>query len=783
MTNIMNKRYTLPSTLLLFCIGLISACSVEETEPTRLEPAQNDHVLYATIEKPGDPETRAYADGNLRVLWDASDAVSVFKYNTTNLKYIYTGEAGTNAGTFELATSEGTASPSTLENVYAVYPYDESSNRISENGIISVNVPATQVYKEGSFGPGANLMVSSTTGSELYFKNVLGYLKIKLYGNNVRVGRVRIEGNDEEVLAGEANITASVDADPVISLSSTTGDKYLDIVCPDGVTLGSSAAEATEFWFAISPITFKKGFTLTVYEYGTECEFSKATSREFSIERNMMKKMAMLKVEPEGSPEYAVPDLVDLGLSVKWATFNLGATKPEEYGDYFAWGEVLPKENYSDQTYKWSNGSSTSFTKYCIDPNRGVVDGRTQLEPQDDAAVVGLGGEWRMPTNAEWQEIMDHCKGIWTDDYQGSGIAGWIIFSLIEGYSDNSIFLPAAGRIVNDHVVVPNEKGMYWSSTLQEGANACGRDFNYDSGSYALFWYFRRAGQSIRPVVGVTGTIATALSLDKTSLTISLGKTAQLTATITPSDATNKNVSWRSSDTTIVKVAPSGMLTAVDIGEATITAHSVSGNMKADCAITVTEPEYEAVDLGLSVKWATFNVGAASPEERGSLFAWGETEPKENYDWGSYLLAKGGNHSLIKYCPIDKADFWAGESEPDGKTTLELEDDAAYKERGGTWRIPTKDEFIELKENCTFTPYTFNSVNGLLISSKINNNTIFMPKAGNYYTAIGNSGYYWTSTLVETEPYRAYNFRIETSTPYMDDPNRYGGQPIRPVCN
>ena len=139
---------------------------------------------------------------------------------------------------------------------------------------------------------------------------------------------------------------------------------------------------------------------------------------------------------------------------------------------------------------------------------------------------------------------------------------------------------------------------------------------------------------------------------------------------------------------------------------------------------------------------------------------------------------------MIKYCPTDKVDFWAGEGEPDGIKRLELGDDAAYKERGGTWRIPTKDEFAELEENCTFTSYSFNGVNGLLVSGKINNKTIFLPKAGNDYTGIGNSGYYWTSTLWDAEPYRAYLFKIEsTGSHSLEDFNRYGGEPIRPVCD
>ena len=88
-------------------------------------------------------------------------------------------------------------------------------------------------------------------------------------------------------------------------------------------------------------------------------------------------------------------EYVDLGLSVKWATFNVGATKPEGYGDYFAWGETEPKDVYDWSTYKWCNGSSTTLKKYNVDSNRGTVDNKFFLESVDDVATVRWGGDWR----------------------------------------------------------------------------------------------------------------------------------------------------------------------------------------------------------------------------------------------------------------------------------------------------------------------------------------------------------------------------------------------------
>ena len=101
-------------------------------------------------------------------------------------------------------------------------------------------------------------------------------------------------------------------------------------------------------------------------------------------------------------------EYVELGLSVKWATQNVGAVLPEGYGDYFAWGETTTKSYYGDN-YKWCNGSWDNFTKYNTSSKYGTVDNKTRLELEDDAARANWGGAWRMPTEKEWTELHDKC--------------------------------------------------------------------------------------------------------------------------------------------------------------------------------------------------------------------------------------------------------------------------------------------------------------------------------------------------------------------------------------
>ena len=190
---------------------------------------------------------------------------------------------------------------------------------------------------------------------------------------------------------------------------------------------------------------------------------------------------------------------VDLGLpsGTKWATCNVGATKPEEYGNYYAWGETETKTTYDWSTYKWCNGDYDIQTKYCTSSSYGTVDNKTVLELADDAARANWGGAWRMPTDGEWGELLDECTWEWKNAYKGT-TAGYLVTSKING---NSIFLPAAGCRFNDDLYFAGDDGLYWSSSL---------DTDYPDDAWGVYFgsdYVdrdvdgsRSCGQSVRPV-------------------------------------------------------------------------------------------------------------------------------------------------------------------------------------------------------------------------------------------------------------------------------------------
>ena len=183
---------------------------------------------------------------------------------------------------------------------------------------------------------------------------------------------------------------------------------------------------------------------------------------------------------------------VDLGLSVKWATMNVGASKPEEVGLYFAWGEVEAKESYSWNNYKWcQDGSSSKITKYNTNSYMGTLDYKTQLDLEDDAAHVNWRGNWRMPTKQEFSELKTECTWKWSSQ---NGVWGF----LVSASNGKSIFLPTTGFHNAYGIDHTDDQGDYWTSTLFSSTSSYYISFSYNSSSIGNRERF--FGQTVRPV-------------------------------------------------------------------------------------------------------------------------------------------------------------------------------------------------------------------------------------------------------------------------------------------
>ena len=188
-------------------------------------------------------------------------------------------------------------------------------------------------------------------------------------------------------------------------------------------------------------------------------------------------------------------EYIDLGLpsGTLWATCNVGAMHPEECGGYYAWGETEEKSEYSWETYKWCNGSSNTMTKYCTDSTCGAVDNKTILESEDDAAHTKWGGDWRIPTTNEQQELIDNC--IWTTGSLNR-VNGYWVTSKNNG---KSIFLPAAGCKEGRDIHYRGIFGYYCSEALCN-SNYSAHNIRFYNNHISRDEYGRFTGITVRPV-------------------------------------------------------------------------------------------------------------------------------------------------------------------------------------------------------------------------------------------------------------------------------------------
>ena len=284
------------------------------------------------------------------------------------------------------------------------------------------------------------------------------------------------------------------DVDSINFAASTTDDYLYTVTYMPNGTVGDMIIDTVRYG---RNYTFRE--QLYVKEWNTRADGSGAgfTPKEtIPLTRNLI----LYAILPDG---YGVENgyyYVDLGLpsGLKWATCNVGATAAGRAGNYYAWGETEPKTTYSWATYKWCNGSSSTFTKYNTKSSYGTVDNKTVLDLADDAARANWGGQWRMPTKEECEELLDNCTLKWVYSYKGTGVAGRIVTSNING---NSIFLPAAGCRNDDVLNDAGRNGIYWSSSLYAGIPNDVWDVYFSSGYVSMDYGNRVYGRSVRPVL------------------------------------------------------------------------------------------------------------------------------------------------------------------------------------------------------------------------------------------------------------------------------------------
>lgn len=287
---IIMKRYI----IYLLSIFVLISCSKEQDTITN-NGVNYSPKFYAEIDN---TLTRTYVNDALKVCWNENDKLSVFT-STENQLYQFDGNTGDSEGTFSKVESYSSSTGASLsvDANYAVYPHSEETT-ISSDGTLTFVLPQNQVYAQNSFGVNSNPMIAVTENRNdtyLSFKNICGYLRVSLYGDSITAKSIRLEGNSNERISGKANVSISYGQDPIITLADDALHT-ITLDCQDGVQIGESASDATEFWFVLPPVTFENGFTIIVEDINGN-KYAKATENRIEIKRNVISNMLSSKVE------------------------------------------------------------------------------------------------------------------------------------------------------------------------------------------------------------------------------------------------------------------------------------------------------------------------------------------------------------------------------------------------------------------------------------------------------------------------------------------------------
>ncbi len=520
----MNKNKL--SLLAMFIMAMLFSC----TNDNELTSSKSEYVnsVRVTVEdfQPENASRTAYTvDGTgFHFQWVDGDALGIYPVGGDQVKFPISAGDGANTAAFD-----GGAWKLRSEYQYAAYyPFSANNYTISEK---SLPVSYTGQAQDGD-GSTAHLgkydylacaatVPDANGGVDLTMKHLGAFVRLQLTMPKADTySSVVLESDGAKfVTAGTFDLTAATPAITptetsstytinLTNISTTEKDQVITvytIVAPANLSTSNIkvSVHGTDKTTYVQTVPGKNFVARSAYNFAIDNfpSGTNASGEDVSWE------------EPATTGMENGHEWVDLGLpsGTKWATMNVGATTPEGYGDYFAWGETEPyyqkgysqfdpcrnwktgKTGYNWASYKWGNGSSDIIIKYCTDSSEGTVDNKTTLELADDAAHVNWGGSWRMPTKAEQDELRTKCTRTWTTQ---NGVVG----CKVTGPNGNFIFLPALGYRDGVSLHYAGSSGYYWSSSLRESFSYYAYYLNFNSGGIGWGSDGRNFGRSVRAV-------------------------------------------------------------------------------------------------------------------------------------------------------------------------------------------------------------------------------------------------------------------------------------------
>ena len=479
------------SAVIMSCAFALTGCSSDdvatETDTTNDGASKEVKMIPFTAvigEKGTSASSRALADngdGKLTTTWEVNEEIAIV-FGGAKFTAKVTEVADNGSATIVGEVADGTNNGQAVELIYP-------ASAVTDAGAIKSDLLAEQ---DGTIATIAEKYDVAEATGELSVSSTSATLADQVDFTN-KYAMCKFTFKDKSDNSGITGITSVVLKDNSDAVITT-------------VTLSAAAAEV---YVAMEPIASKTKIKFEVSTGSKNYEGSAYAQLDASMFYAVSLKLDKVA---SGDNAPAGAEAVDLGIvvngkNIKWANMNIGATSEEEYGLMFAWGETTgySSSDASDHTFNWTNyayanGAENKLTKYCDNSsygNDGYTDDKTVLELEDDAAAVNWGGAWRMPTQREWDELLYNTNQEWTTV---NGIAGCKFTSTVSGYTDKSIFLPAAGWRYGMSLDYQGSSGYYWSSS---------EDTNYPYRVRYLYFYadyagmeyaFRYSGYSVRAV-------------------------------------------------------------------------------------------------------------------------------------------------------------------------------------------------------------------------------------------------------------------------------------------
>ena len=794
--------------ILALATAALCSCSGNLVET----PVNDGEIITIRAYQEGATETRTtLIDGGTQVYWEPSDEIKVF-FNGVGGRFLAQNSENVTVATFTgtlpvvVGGNEGVGIST---KTWGLYPY-RADAQLDGDAMVTT-LPDSQTGRAGSFAKNTNITLAQSDNYGLAFYNVCGGIRFSLTQEGVK--EVVFQGLNDEDIAGKVKL-AFVDGIPAVQ-EVIEGQKSVTLTAPSGTTF-----ETGKWYYIVAlPGTLSNGFKMT---FNTETQYATLkSSGSKTIKRGIFGSLAdadedLVYKDKEGG-EPVTGNIVFADPAAKYAcvakfdTDGDGEVSIEEAeaatsfsGLFTNWKTVVSFDEirYFKNVHSLSSVFSGCDKLVSITVPENITDlgtcafyGCSSLESLDLPSGITTIGNLTF-NNCSSLVSVDIPSNVTSVDqyafYRCSSLTAVELPSRVSSIGQYAF----SGCSSLNYIGLPSQL-----KTLDRNAfSGCSSltEVVIPEGVTSIPQYCFENCSSLTSVtvpasVKSVGDYAFSglemWKLELPSSITSLGKKCfgNILCIILPSTSP---VTIQSDTFNGVKAifVPSNLIGMYGLmtnwTDIASRLHPIDTYREKNEFMLATNG---AVDMGTSVKWATFNLGATKPEEYGGYFAWGETQTKSIYDWSTYKWCNGEQNKMTKYCPAGKTDYWDGEGTPDGKTVLDLEDDAAHANLGGAWRMPTEEEWTELREDCLWEWTTYEGIKGYKVYGFGSSMIVFLPAAGYRHGTsldlVGSYGYYWSSSLDTSVPFDACYVYFNSDYVRRYYNCRFYGFSVRPVCD